>query len=94
MDEIKALVQQKRHRLIVNVSDIHTSFPGSALRFVICLILSTFFLVPDSYFSLVDGYRFRLLWQFCQILGVFRFTDVKLGISIGFTTPVLYLIRN
>uniref|UniRef100_A0A1J3CYU2 DNA replication licensing factor MCM3 n=1 Tax=Noccaea caerulescens TaxID=107243 RepID=A0A1J3CYU2_NOCCA len=32
MDEIKALVQQKRHRLIVNVSDIHTSFPGSALR--------------------------------------------------------------
>ncbi|CAN7043583.1 unnamed protein product [Brassica rapa subsp. trilocularis] len=29
MDEIKALVQNKRHRLIVNVSDIHTHFRES-----------------------------------------------------------------
>ncbi|CAE6216179.1 unnamed protein product [Arabidopsis arenosa] len=32
MDEIKALVQQKRHRLIVNISDIHHYFRDSASR--------------------------------------------------------------
>ncbi|VVB08139.1 unnamed protein product [Arabis nemorensis] len=32
MDEIKALVQHNRHRLIVNVSDIHTHFRDSASR--------------------------------------------------------------
>ncbi|CAN8267326.1 unnamed protein product [Cochlearia groenlandica] len=32
MDEIKALVQHKRHRLIVNISDIHSYFRESASR--------------------------------------------------------------
>jgi len=35
MEEIKALVHQKRHRLIINISDIHHHFREVASRFVI-----------------------------------------------------------
>ena len=45
MDEIKALVQNKRHRLIVNVSDIHTHFRESESS-------SRFLLLPISSFPI------------------------------------------
>lgn len=58
MDEIKALVQHNRHRLIVNVSDIHTHFRDSASRSNLFSILDSYPYKVNAFDSLV---KFRVL---------------------------------
>lgn len=43
MEEIKAMINHKRHRLIINISDLH-SFRDLGPRFL-CLLSSSFYIV-------------------------------------------------